>query len=71
MKVVTIWGPLVSERVANEALEFQEIRYDQGAKEFKALERLERGNGFVLLGVIDSTQAEEHDEGFFAPFIEI
>lgn len=64
-------GPLVSERVANEALEFQEIRCKQGAKAIKALERLERGNGFVSLGVVDSTEAEEHDEELFAPFIQI
>ena len=64
-------GPLVSEQAAISALNFQEKRCRQGAKLIKPIERLERGFGFVSLGVIDSTDAEQLDEELFAPLIQV
>lgn len=64
-------GPLVSEQVALSALEFQQLRCQKGATVIRPMERMERGHGFVSVGVIDSTDAEDLDEELFAPLIQI
>lgn len=67
----TFMGPLVSEKAANAAIDFQNLRYRQGADFIKPMERMERGFGFVSVGVIDCTDAETLDEELFAPLIQI
>ena len=65
-------GPLVSEKAAVNAVEFQEMLIARGGRALKALERLERGGGFVSAGVVDVTQANDiPDEELFGPVMQI
>ena len=64
-------GPLVSEQTAISAVDFQKLRCQKGATIIKPIERMERGFGFVSVGIIDSTEAENLDEELFAPLIQI
>lgn len=65
-------GPLVSEKAAVNAVEFQEMLIARGGRALKALERLERGGGFVSAGVVDVTEAKDiPDEELFGPVMQI
>jgi len=65
-------GPVVSERAAQNAVEFQDMLIACGGKHLKALERLERGGGFVSAGVVDVTNAVDvPDEELFGPVMQI
>jgi succinylglutamic semialdehyde dehydrogenase len=65
-------GPLVSERAAVNAVEFQDMLLARGGRALKRLERLERGGGFVSAGVIDVTGAADiPDEELFGPVMQI
>lgn len=65
-------GPLVSEKAAINAVEFQEMLIARGGHALKSLERLDRGGGFVSAGVIDVTGATDiPDEELFGPVMQI
>jgi succinylglutamic semialdehyde dehydrogenase len=65
-------GPLVSERAAVNAVEFQDMLLAKGARALKPLQRLERGGGFVSAGVVDVTDAKDiPDEELFGPVMQI
>lgn len=65
-------GPLVSQRAALNAVEFQDMLIARGGKALKRLEHLPRGGGFVSAGVIDVTDAKEiPDEELFGPVMQI
>ena len=65
-------GPLVSDRAAENAIEFQMGLSKAGGKSLRRLKRLERGGGFVSAGVIDMTEAEGvHDEELFGPLLQV
>jgi succinylglutamic semialdehyde dehydrogenase len=65
-------GPLVSERAAVNAVEFQDMLLARGGRALKPLQRLERGGGFVSAGVVDVTDAKDvPDEELFGPVMQI
>ena len=65
-------GPVVSERAAINAVEFQDMLLARGGKALKPLQRLERGGGFVSAGVVDVTTAQDvPDEELFGPVMQI
>lgn len=64
-------GPLVSERAAVEAVEFQMNLSKAGGKSLRRLKRLERGGGFVTAGVMDVTDVRVPDEELFGPLMQI
>jgi len=65
-------GPLVSERAAVNAVEFQDMLVARGGKTLKPLKRLEQGGGFVSAGVVDVTDASDiPDEELFGPVMQI
>ena len=65
-------GPLVSERAAINAAEFQDMLVARGGRPLKALERMARGGGFVSAGVVDVTEgAGIPDEELFGPVMQI
>lgn len=65
-------GPLVSEKAAVNAVEFQDMLVARGGRALKPLERLERGGGFVSAGVIDVSEAADiPDEELFGPVMQI
>jgi succinylglutamic semialdehyde dehydrogenase len=65
-------GPLVSERAAVNAVEFQDMLLARGGRALKLLQRLERGGGFVSAGVVDVTGAKDvPDEELFGPVMQI
>ncbi len=65
-------GPLVSERAAELATEFQMNLSKAGGKSLRRLKRLERGGGFVSAGVIDMTAANDvTDEELFGPLLQV
>ncbi|MEO1101322.1 MAG: succinylglutamate-semialdehyde dehydrogenase [Pseudomonadota bacterium] len=64
-------GPLVSERAAEQAVEFQDMLISKGAKPIRALERLERGGGFVSAGIVDVTGCDVPDEELFGPLMQV
>jgi succinylglutamic semialdehyde dehydrogenase len=65
-------GPLVSEKAAVNAVEFQNMLIARGGRALKSLERMERGGGFVSAGVIDVTEANDiPDEELFGPVMQI
>ena len=65
-------GPVVSEKAAVNAVEFQDMLLARGGKALKPLQRLERGGGFVSAGVVDVTDAQDvPDEELFGPVMQI
>ncbi|NBC20867.1 MAG: succinylglutamate-semialdehyde dehydrogenase [Alphaproteobacteria bacterium] len=65
-------GPLVSSDAAQAALDFQAMLQERGGKPLRALQRLERGGGFVSPGVIDVTGANNlPDEELFGPLMQV
>ena len=65
-------GPLVSEKAAVNAVEFQEMLIARGGRALKRLEHLKRGGGFVSAGVVDVTDANDiPDEELFGPVMQI
>ena len=65
-------GPLVSERAAVNAVEFQDMLLARGGRALTPLRRLERGGGFVSAGVVDVTDATDvPDEELFGPLMQI
>ena len=65
-------GPLVSERAALNAVEFQDMLLAKGGKALRKLEHLPRGGGFVSAGVVDVTGAQGiPDEELFGPVMQI
>lgn len=65
-------GPLVSAGAAEAAIDFQAMLQEKGARPLLALERLERGHGFVSPGVIDVTGARDvPDEELFGPLMQV
>ena len=65
-------GPVVSERAAINAVEFQDMLLARGGKALKPLQRLERGSGFISAGVVDVTDAKDiPDEELFGPVMQI
>lgn len=65
-------GPLVSEKAAENAVEFQTMLSKRGGKTIRRLKRLKRGGGFVTAGVIDMTDASDiPDEELFGPLMQV
>ncbi|MEZ6000609.1 MAG: succinylglutamate-semialdehyde dehydrogenase [Hyphomonas sp.] len=65
-------GPLVSEKAAVNAVEFQAMLVARGGRALKELKRLDRGGGFVSAGVIDVSDAIDiPDEELFGPVMQI
>ena len=65
-------GPLVSEKAAEAAVDFQIMLSKAGGKPLRRLKRMDRGGGFVTAGVIDVTDASNvPDEELFGPLIQI
>ncbi len=65
-------GPLVSVDAARAAVDFQAMLQEKGARPLLALERLERGHGFVSPGVIDVSEASDiPDEELFGPLMQV
>lgn len=65
-------GPLVSEKAAENATEFQMMLSKKGGKSLRRLKRMDRGGGFVTAGVIDITEANDvPDEELFGPLMQI
>lgn len=65
-------GPLVSQKAAVNAVEFQNMLLARGGRALKSLEQLDRGSGFVSAGVIDVTSATDiPDEELFGPVMQI
>ena len=65
-------GPLVSEKAADAAIEFQTMLSKAGGKPLRRLKRMDRGGGFVTAGVIDVTDASNiPDEELFGPLVQI
>ena len=65
-------GPLVSERAAENATDFQMMLSKAGGKSLRRLKRMDRGGGFVTAGVIDVTDAHGvPDEELFGPLMQI
>lgn len=64
-------GPLVSERAAENAVEFQMRLSKAGGKSLRRLKRMERGGGFVTAGIMDVTDVSVPDEELFGPFMQI
>lgn len=65
-------GPLVSEKAAENATDFQMMLSKKGGKSLRRLKRMDRGGGFVTAGVIDVTDATDvPDEELFGPLLQI
>lgn len=65
-------GPLVSEKAADAAVEYQTMLSKAGGKPLRRLKRLDRGGGFVTAGVIDVTEASNiPDEELFGPLVQV
>lgn len=65
-------GPLVSERAATAAVDFQMRLSKSGGRSLRRLKRMERGEAFVTAGVMDVTDASKPvDEELFGPFLQI
>ena len=65
-------GPLVSEKAAEAATDFQMMLSKSGGRSLRRLKRMERGGGFVTAGVIDVTAATNiPDEELFGPLMQI
>lgn len=65
-------GPLVSQKAAVNAVEFQNMLLARGGRALKSLEQLDRGGGFVSAGVIDVTGVTDiPDEELFGPVMQI
>ncbi len=65
-------GPLVCERAAQNAIDFQMMLSKKGGKSLRRLKRLDRGGAFVTAGVIDVTEADDiPDEELFGPLMQI
>lgn len=65
-------GPLVSERAAQSAVDFQTMLSKAGGKPLRRLKRMDRGGGFVTAGVIDVTDASNvPDEELFGPLMQV
>ncbi len=65
-------GPLVSERAAQNAVDFQTMLSKAGGKPLRRLKRLDRGGGFVSAGIVDVTDAHHiPDEELFGPVMQI
>ncbi|MGB3627753.1 MAG: succinylglutamate-semialdehyde dehydrogenase [Henriciella sp.] len=65
-------GPLVSEKAAQAAVDFQTMLSKAGGKPLRRLKRMDRGGGFVTAGVIDVTNAKDvPDEELFGPLMQI
>jgi succinylglutamic semialdehyde dehydrogenase len=65
-------GPLVSEKAAENAADFQMMLSKKGGKSLRRLKRMERGGGFVTAGIIDVTDASDvPDEELFGPLMQI
>ena len=65
-------GPLVSERAAEQAIEFQTMLSKKGGKPLRRMKRMDRGGGFVTAGVIDVTGvADVPDEELFGPLLQV
>lgn len=65
-------GPVVSERAALNAVEFQDMLLARGGTALKRLEHMERGGGFVSAGIVDVTDATDiPDEELFGPVMQI
>ncbi|MEM7005025.1 MAG: succinylglutamate-semialdehyde dehydrogenase [Pseudomonadota bacterium] len=65
-------GPLVSEKAAEAATEFQAMLSRAGGKPLRRLKRMDRGGGFVTAGVIDVTEASDiPDEELFGPLLQV
>lgn len=65
-------GPLVSERAAGQAEDFQKMLVSKGGRIIVPLERLARGGGFVSAGLIDVTDARDiPDEELFGPVLQV
>lgn len=65
-------GPLVSERAAESAVDFQMRLSKSGGRSLRRLKRMDRGGGFVTAGIMDVTDANSRtDEELFGPFLQI
>lgn len=65
-------GPLVSERAAVNATDFQARLSKLGGRSLRRLKRMDRGGGFVTAGVIDVTDVQDlPDEELFGPLVQI
>ncbi|MFN7054112.1 succinylglutamate-semialdehyde dehydrogenase [Hyphomonas sp.] len=65
-------GPLVSERAAQQAEEFQAMLVSKGGRAILPLQRMARGGGFVSPGIIDVTGAADvPDEELFGPLLQV
>lgn len=65
-------GPLVSQRAAAAAVDFQMRLSKSGGRSLRRLKRMERGEAFVTAGVMDVTAANKPaDEELFGPFLQV
>jgi succinylglutamic semialdehyde dehydrogenase len=65
-------GPLVSEKAAQQAEDFQSLLMSKGARAILPLARMSEGGGFVSPGIVDVTDASDvPDEELFGPLLQI